>query len=56
MQTIQSVALIGMGAIVMDDAGLPTTRACTLAERLERIVYLSDGLPVAKCVAGVRLF
>ena len=43
-------------AIVMDDAGLPTTRACTLAERLERIVYLSDGLPVAKCAAGVRLF
>ena len=43
-------------AIVMDDSGLPTTRTCTLAERLERVIYLSDGLPVAKCADGVRLF
>ena len=43
-------------AIVMDDADLPTTRHCTLAERLERIVYLSDGLPCAKYVQGQRLF
>lgn len=43
-------------AIVMDDAGLPTTRQCTLAERLERVVWLSDGLPLAKYVAGRRLF
>ena len=39
-------------AIVMDDAGLPTTRMCTLAERLERVVYLSDGRPFAKYAAG----
>ena len=43
-------------AIVMDDSGLPTTRTFTLAERLERVIYLSDGLPVAKCADGVRLF
>lgn len=43
-------------AIVMDDSGLTTTRTCTLAERLERVIYLSDGLPVAKCADGVRLF
>lgn len=43
-------------AIVMDDANLPTTRACTLAERLERVVYLSDGRPFAKYAAGKRLF
>ena len=43
-------------AIVMDDTALPTTRACTLAERLERVVWLSDGLPCAKYVAGRRLF
>lgn len=43
-------------AIVMDDSSLPTTRECTLAERLERVVYLSDGRPRAKYAAGVRLF
>ena len=43
-------------AIVMDDAVLPTTRPCTLAERLERVVYLSDGRPCAKYAAGRRLF
>lgn len=43
-------------AIVMDDSQLPTTRTCTLAERLERVVYLSDGLPTAKYVQGERLF
>ena len=43
-------------AVVMDDAELPTTRDCTLAERLERVVYLSDGRPYAKYAAGKRLF
>lgn len=43
-------------AIVMDDSALPTTRKCSLAERLERVVWLSDGLPLAKYVAGRRLF
>ena len=43
-------------AVVMDDSALPTTRACTLAERLERVVYLSDGQPCAKYAAGRRLF
>ena len=43
-------------AIVMDDSALPTTRRCTLTERLERVVWLSDGLPSAKYVAGRRLF
>ena len=43
-------------AIVMDDSALPTTRKCTLAERLERVIWLSDGLPLAKYVAGRRLF
>ena len=43
-------------AIVMDDSTLPTTRRCTLTERLERVVWLSDGLPLAKYVAGRRLF
>lgn len=43
-------------AIVMDDTDLPTTRDCTLAERLERVVYLSDGQPRAKYVSGKRLF
>lgn len=43
-------------AIVMDDSALPTTRKCTLTERLERVVWLSDGLPLAKYVAGRRLF
>ena len=43
-------------AVVMDDAELPTTRDCTLAERLERVVYLSDGRPCAKYAAGKRLF
>ena len=43
-------------AIVMDDSTLPTTRKCSLTERLERVVWLSDGLPLAKYVAGRRLF
>lgn len=43
-------------AVVMDDSALPTTRDCTLAERLERVVYLSDGNPCAKYAAGRRLF
>ena len=43
-------------AIVMDDSTLPTTRKCSLTERLERVVWLSDGLPSAKYVAGRRLF
>lgn len=43
-------------AIVMDDSDIPTTRICSLAERLERIVYLSDGKPCAKYVKGRRLF
>ena len=43
-------------AIVMDDSTLPTTRRCTLTERLERVVWLSDGLPLAKYVAGRQLF
>ena len=45
-----------LDAIVMDDSTLPTTRDCTLAERLERVVYLSDGQPCAKYAAGIRLF
>lgn len=43
-------------AIVMDDSALPTTRKCSFTERLERVVWLSDGLPSAKYVAGRRLF
>lgn len=43
-------------AVVVDDRALPTTRPCTLEERLERFVYLSDGKPMAKYVAGRRLF
>lgn len=43
-------------AVVMEDSDLPTTRPCTLAERLERIVYLSEGIPCAKYAAGQRLF
>lgn len=43
-------------AIVLDDSTLPTTWPCTLEQRLERAVYLSDGEPVAKYVAGRRLF
>lgn len=43
-------------AIVLDDSALPTTWPCTLAQRLERLVYLSDGQPVAKYAAGRRLF
>lgn len=43
-------------AVVVDDRELPTTRPCTLEERLERFVYLSDGKPMAKYVAGRRLF
>ena len=43
-------------AVVMDDSSLPTTRDCTLEERLERVVYLSDGRPCAKYAAGRRLF
>ena len=43
-------------AIVMDDSALPTTRQRTLTERLERVVWLSDGLPLAKYVAGRQLF
>lgn len=46
----------GFDAVVMDDSALPTTRACTLTERLERIVYLSDGRPCAKYAAGRKLF
>ena len=41
---------------LVDDAALPTTRECTLTERLERVVWLSDRLPLAKYVAGRRLF
>ena len=43
-------------AVVMDDSTLPTTRTCTLTERLERIVYLSDARPCAKYAAGRKLF
>lgn len=43
-------------AVVLDDSTLPTPRELTLAQRLERVVYLSDGLPCAKYVAGRRLF
>lgn len=43
-------------AVVVDDSHLPTTRTCTLEERLERFVYLSDGQPCAKYAAGYRLF
>ena len=43
-------------AVVMDDSSLPTTRDCTLEERLERVVYLSDDRPCAKYAAGRRLF
>ena len=43
-------------AVVVDDSDLPTTRTCTLEERLERFVYLSDGQPFAKYAAGRRLF
>lgn len=42
--------------VVMDDSTLPTARTCTLTERLERIVYLSDGHPCAKYAAGRKLF
>ena len=43
-------------AVVLDDSTLPTPRELTLAQRLERVVYLSDGLPCAKYAAGRRLF
>ena len=43
-------------AIVMDDSNLPTTRLCSLPERLERMIYLGDGAPCAKYVQGQRLF
>lgn len=43
-------------AVVLDDSTLPTTRDCTLAERLERTVYLSNGQPCAKYAAGRKLF
>lgn len=43
-------------AVIMDDSDIPTTRICSLAERLERVVYLSDGKPCAKYVKGKRLF
>lgn len=43
-------------AIVMDDSDFPTTRDCNLPERLERVVYLSDGKPCAKYVQGQKLF
>ena len=43
-------------AVVLDDSTMPTTRDCTLAERLERTVYLSNGQPCAKYAAGRRLF
>ena len=43
-------------AVVLDDADLPTTRRCTLTERLERVVWLGDGRPCAKYVAGRKLF
>ena len=43
-------------AVVLDDSTLPTTRSCTLDERLERLVYLSDGRPCAKYAAGRKLF
>lgn len=43
-------------AVVVDDSDLPTTHTCTLEERLERFVYLSDGQPFAKYAAGRRLF
>ena len=36
-----------LDAVVMDDSALPTPRPCTLAERVERVVYLSDGQPCA---------
>ena len=45
-----------LDALVLDDSTLPTTWPCTLEQRLERAVYLSDGDPVAKYVAGRRLF
>lgn len=45
-----------LDAVVLDDSTLPTTRDCTLAERLERYVYLSDGRPCAKYAAGQRIF
>lgn len=45
-----------LDAVVLDDSTLPTTRNCTLAERLERYVYLSDGRPCAKYAAGQRIF
>ena len=45
-----------LDAVVLDDSALPTTRDCTLAERLERYVYLSDGRPCAKYAAGQRIF
>ena len=43
-------------AVVLDDSTLPTPRELTLTQRLERVVYLSDGLPCAKYAAGRRLF
>lgn len=43
-------------AIVMDDSDIPTTRTCNLAERLERVVYLSNGKPHVKYVQGEKLF
>ena len=43
-------------AVVLDDSTLPTPRELTLAQRLERVAYLSDGLPCAKYAAGRRLF
>ena len=43
-------------ALVIDDAGLPHPQPLTPAERLERVVYLSDDRHISgKYVAGARV-
>ena len=48
----------GFDAVVMDDSVLPRPRSLSLAERMERAVYLGldEKNIVAKFVAGKRLF
>ena len=48
----------GFDAVIMDDRVLPHPRSLSLAERMERAVYLGldEKNIVAKFVAGKRLF
>ncbi len=45
-----------MDAVVLDDSNLPTTRALSILERFERLIFLSDDRNVKeKYVAGVKV-